>query len=420
MGKSIIANYGTIAAVDNGSYFIPISGSIRGDNAATEAHVELPIRTAGVIRKMRCWVASNTATVSSTLTFRKNAVDTALVATITSDGVGLFADNDLGHEVSIAANDKVCVRLTIPSETGTNTLTITGLWFEFEPTDSSITMQLFANAGDNPGLTTDSATRWMGANGPTAHGLSEATVKYRIETSCTIRSLYTYVISNPRTTDVVVRTRKNGGNGTQVVTYTSGQTGVKEDLVNTDSFAAGDDFNFQTTTLTGGGSIVFAVQCVEVVSTNRTFPFCVAINTAVAQAANTTDRVGVHGDLNHLAAAENDAEIDAPFAFQLSKLHVYYSALANALGSTVVTLVKGGIDTGMLITVAAGGAIGLKSESSPIVVDVALAETLSFKSVNNDTVSTVTKSWIGMLATTPASSTIVPIVRYRRVQQGVT
>lgn len=416
MAKSIIANFGTFAATDNASYFIPIAGEIKFDSGVHTARetVEIPIRTPGVLRKLRVWVASNTATVTSTVTLLVNGSDSTLVVSIGADGVGTFVDSS--HDVTIAANDKVCLRITVPTETGTNTLTITTCSMEFEPTDTTKTVQIFASAGDNPSLSTDSTTRHL-VPGVMSLGSAvvEANLKFRIRTTCTILGLYVYVPTNARTTDTTIGVRKNGSTTSQVATFGSGITGAQEDVADTDSFAAGDDFNLQIVTSTGGGAITFAVASVEIVSTNNTFPLCIGYAQGIAHGPGTTLFSGVAGGLDLESTTEDNAEIISPFAFTASELHYFISANTNAVSAATVTLRKNGADSALVVSVAAL-ATGLKAETSPTSVSVAADDTLSCESDNPDPAGSITRTWIGLLATTPSSGGVIPVLENFRRQ----
>jgi hypothetical protein len=61
----------------------------------------------------------------------------------------------------------------------------------------------------------------------------------------------------------VIRTRVNGGNGTQSVSYAATETGQKVDASNSDSLADGDEWNYQIVTPNTSGT--FTVRSVGVV-----------------------------------------------------------------------------------------------------------------------------------------------------------
>ena len=64
----------------------------------------------------------------------------------------------------------------------------------------------------------------------------------------TLSKLYVRVTANSNVGSVTLRVRKNGANGNMFVTIPAGATGAFEDTVNTDTVAAGDKLNYQSTT----------------------------------------------------------------------------------------------------------------------------------------------------------------------------
>lgn len=59
-----------------------------------------------------------------------------------------------------------------------------------------------------------------------------------------------------------IRLRINGVNGNQIVSYASGETGIKEDLVNTDSVTAGDEINLFEDFISGTSITISNTQVV--------------------------------------------------------------------------------------------------------------------------------------------------------------
>ena len=105
---------------DNQIRFCGISG--RSTNGSTEANLSQNLRAAFDLSDLEVMVSANTVNATSTVTLRKNAADTALVASITSNGTGLFVDNT--NTVTFAATDETCYEVDCPSVAGTQTLTI--------------------------------------------------------------------------------------------------------------------------------------------------------------------------------------------------------------------------------------------------------------------------------------------------------
>ncbi len=405
MAKSLICNFGTIGCIDNTTTYFPIAGAIQPttDFTPTEAQAQIPIKTAGTFREMRFFVPTNTASVTSVVTLRKNGAGTALTANVTSDATGWFA---IVADVACASGDKFAIEVVVPAEAGTNTLTITSTLLVYEPTDSGKTIQIFACSGDNPTLSTDSVSRFMSACGEPVFSTIEANNKFRIRTSCSLEGLYACAVSNARTTDTIVQVRKNGGDGSASVTFGSGVSGQLTPSASTDSFVAGDDFNFSVTTSTGGGGIVLCVLSVEVVSTNGTWPMCCAYSAGQSIGPATTQYMGPHGALQEATATENNAEIQAPFGFTIQEGHVLVTANTNATSAATVTARDDNVDSILVITIPTA-TTGLLSQN--LVVDITTGQTLSWEFDNPDPSGSVTRNWIGMLATTPSVTSSAPV-----------
>src|SRR6185503_3776891 len=102
---------------------------------ATEANVETPVRDAGVFSKLYTWVVQNDVGASSTITLRKSRVDTALLVTYTSSQTSL--KENTSDTVSFAATDEASWEITVPSVSGTHTVTVEVIAVIFTPTTTT-------------------------------------------------------------------------------------------------------------------------------------------------------------------------------------------------------------------------------------------------------------------------------------------
>jgi len=94
-------------------------------------------------------------------------------------------------------------------------------------------------------------------------------------------------VSSNTTTICDFRIRKNAANGNQLVSYGSGETGIKEDLTNTDSVTAGDEINIFADIISGTNINVNNLQTVFDSSTN-TYQLLLSGNTPQGQNDNLT------------------------------------------------------------------------------------------------------------------------------------
>lgn len=181
-------------------------------------------------------------------------IDT-LAVTYTSLQTG--AKENTSDTAVLAATDQVAYYIAAASSAGSTTITFTAYSVQFDPDTAEDCVSLFGASTDGTyNYSSPSTTTFFLPEGHAATpSTTEANHKYRVRRPFTMSNLFTHVSSNARTTDTTFTTRKNGGAGGQSVTYTSGQTGDKEDSSNSDSLTTGDDFYFAITTGTGSETI---------------------------------------------------------------------------------------------------------------------------------------------------------------------
>ena len=102
---TILAHEGVNA---NLTRYLPIAGAHLIDT--TEANSQMKARHSFTISGLSIKVITNTVTAASTLTLRKNAVDTALIATITASTTGVFSDTS--NSVTVTDSDQISLEIT--------------------------------------------------------------------------------------------------------------------------------------------------------------------------------------------------------------------------------------------------------------------------------------------------------------------
>lgn len=398
MANSLIANYGSLGVVDNTTSFIALVGNI-GVNQSSEALVEDPIREAGTFNNLFTYVPTNTASVSSTITLRKSLADTALTVTYTSDQTGV--KEDTSNSVLFAATDEVDYEVTVPTEGGTNTLTITALAVQFAPTTTGNCFTILARTGVSP-IDATSTSVFHVPNGLGIGTLDESLTKYRIRTAVTSSNFYTNVSVNGRSSSTVYRTRKSAANGNQTVTYTSSQTGVKEDTSNTDSLAAGDDYNYVIEYGTGTGTLTTLIIATRIISTSNFFPLLTA-RPQESFAANTVRYLGVSGNLDLPTTTEANSQVYPRFDFTASELGAYVSANAGVSLATNITLRDNGVGSALTIQYLAGQT-GLKNDSVNTVAITSGTDEINYEITCLDLTGGITVTWMGILGETAAAA----------------
>ena len=105
IASTILAHEGVNA---NLTRYLPIAGAHLVDT--TEANSQMKARHSFTISGLSIKVITNTVTAASTLTLRKNAVDTALIATITASTTGVFSDTS--NSVTVTDSDQISLEIT--------------------------------------------------------------------------------------------------------------------------------------------------------------------------------------------------------------------------------------------------------------------------------------------------------------------
>ena len=399
MSKSLIVQNRSVGWVDNTTRYIAIAGvgvstiTVLGDH-------DIGIRLAGSFSNLFTYSPTNTASVNSTITLQKSQADSALTVTYGSDQTGI--KEDTSNSVSFANTDEAEWKISIPSEPGSNTLTITLIGVQFTPDDSSKCVGFFTASGNN-NVDWASATRYY-TNGSTVSDTSETNEKYRCRFAFTSSNLFVYISSNARTTDTIIKTRKNAANGAQSVTYTNGQTGVKEDTTNSDTLAVGDDFCYGILTSTGTEIALLKIISSMLVSTANIFPLVAGYSGGTAVGPTVTTYFGIAGGIITTSTTEANYQIYPRFDFTASELGSYVSANTNAVLDCVVTLRDNGAGSGISVTYTAGQT-GLKNDSVNTTVISSGTDEIDYEVANSDVTGSVTFTWLSCLGATSTANT---------------
>lgn len=401
MAKSFVLTHGPgTTFLDNASYSLSLGGGLVTNLQSVDTDAEIPIRNAGTFRKLYAYVPTNTASVSTTITLRKSLANTALTLTYTSDQTGV--KEDTSNSAAFANTDEACFKVVVPSEAGTNNITISLVAVEFEPDTKTECLSWLVVGGGVITENTASQTRFFSPTNraQAASASVESTRLAEMRGAFTASNFYVFVASNARTTDTTFGTRVNTANGAQSVTYTSGQTGAKEDTANTDAIVAGDDLTYRITTSTGTNNLTLKVMSCQLLSTAGEFAILSAEQNGFAVTFNTTIYTAVGGDVDTEATQANSQ-------FSPRTTYVAKEMTANVSGNTIATsdttihLMVGGSATGLTITYTAGQT-GQKTDSThSAVISGAGSDLIQHRIVTPNTSGTFTIQNIGMIVTGP-------------------
>ena len=343
--------------------------------------------------------------VDTVVTLRKSAADTALTVTYNSTQTGV--KEDTSNTVAFANTDKIVYKIATANDlSGVKTITFTSLGLQFDPTTTTDCISFLGTTRNVNVLnySNDSTSSyWTPIQAITQMTNTESRSLYKIKDNFISTNLYTYVSSNARTTDTVFRTRVNGANGNQSVTYTSTQTGVKEDTSNTDSLAINDTFNYAVVTLTGGGIIAFQVMSTRLVNTDGKFIFGIGkVNVPESINFNSTIFFGLSGDLEASSTTEADAQVTSRFDFTAKELVSHVISNTITTSSSTIVLRVNGADTALSVTYSASQT-GLKNNTVDT-VSVVSTDEVNYKVTTPNTSGALGLGWVGMIGKTTTAS----------------
>lgn len=344
----------------NQTNYLAAAGNTIGDT--TEANRAVPIRVAGTVTNLYANVSVNTNINGFTLTLRKTGADTAL--TVAFGNVETGIKQDTSNSVSYAATDTLDIK-TVAAADGAHSTTLRIVGVVFTPTDSAKTYLPIASSAAGTAIATASTTGYgkLGSILPTFPDTTEANHKLRMQAAATFSNFHAIVSANTRTTNTVFRTRKNGADGTQSVTYGNAETGTKEDTSNTDTVVVPDDFNYSITTDTGVGTLAVRLVSASYSSAARTYPLVANSSAGSTTALNLTVYREIVGNLVS-DATESLAQIAARTAATLRMLTVNVSANTLAAGAATVYQMRKNTADGNMTVSYGSGETGVKEDTT--------------------------------------------------------
>lgn len=233
-----------------------------------EARHEWAVRSSFTASNLYVVVSANARTTNTVVTSRKNRAGGAMSVTYGSTETG--AKEDASNSDDLVSGDEYNCAIT----TGTGTGTIT---FQVH------SVMLASADGRYPLLAAGSVvqafnlTWYVGPGNIDAATMvtTEATTQLRSRFATTLRELSAFVQGNSITTSAsIIRTRVNGGNGNQAVSYAAAETGQKSDASNTDVLDADDLYNLQIVTPNTSGALTYtSISVLGEVAASTFIPF---------------------------------------------------------------------------------------------------------------------------------------------------
>ena len=205
--------------------------------------------------------------------------------------------------------------------------------------------------------TTAGATEYIavGTGSDLIISATEAQRQVPIRQGGTFGTLWVHIGTNATSASSTLTVRKNGADGNQTVTITSGGTGDFSDNTHTDSCTAGDKFNYKTVTGTGGALGVVTVKMDFQSSGSGAYgTFCTgsAVTYTTASATRFNCPAGV--SVNTGGTNETLFEFYVRSAATLKNIAAYVSANSWATNASYISR-KNGANGNLTVTITAGG-----------------------------------------------------------------
>ena len=359
MGKALIiagSNGGTVA---NGSEF-SLGGY--GTITSTEVQSQVSCTEAATFSTLRgSVVTGNSGT--ATFRFRDAGANGSEVFQITGTGIG----EDATNTDSLTAGDLFNIAYT---DTGTDS----GVAWVTANVEFGSGHGSFHIAADYGGRVHDvqSATRFISINGnmPIDGQATEDNVEWLVRGYDSFEALQVYVSANARANDSIFRNRINGGDGSAVITYGSGATGLITDTVLGDAITAGQTVNASLTLDTGvqGLTVHFIGATLKSSASKSEVASCFQVGVARTASA-TAHYIPIGGRMPAMGTfSDAQARIKVGFAAVVSNLRCYLSANTYTGDGTLKLYQNGSAVLTTTIT-ASGGAAWYENTSDTITID---------------------------------------------------
>jgi hypothetical protein len=338
MAKTLLVTAGAPTATTAGAtqYWFLATAAISSPQL-TEAPRQILYRSSGILSKLYVRVSANTTSANSSVTVRKNGVDTSLTVTITAGTAEVKEDTT--NTVTVAAGDKLSYK-TVSGGTGTMSMAVMSCVFQAD--NDAVTKLCCGPATATYVL--DNVTRFAQVAGNlTPNTATESITKTKAIKPVTYRNLVVYASTNLRTSATIIRSRKNGVDGNITVTIPAGFVGWIEDTTNSDTVAIGDDYNWSVIMGAGAGETlgIHSISCDVVETVGGIGLFVVGQTSGLIQNINITSYISVAGSIGSAGTIEANTKLKTRETFTLSRLSIFPSTNAITTTSTLRLRING-------------------------------------------------------------------------------
>lgn len=352
MAKYITCSGSGISQNDGITRYWPIQGSSAANTE--EVMSEVPVRDAGAFSNAYIKISATTITVSDncSATLRKSRQDTALVISWPGNTTGYFSDD--AHSVDFAATDEVCFKvITANDASGYYNITVSFIGVSFESSTSGRGTSLLV--GRITGNINDSEiSDYVLPAGRLIESTTESQFAMPMKAAFTGSALYLYVTTNLRTTNTVVTSRKNSGNGNCTITFAGGVTGVLEEASpSSDSFVVDDTFDIQITVGSGTETVNIGNVCYMLTNSSGYTQYICGLTGQVVSSGTYFIHIGSNLETRSASTTESDTQILPQFDFTISN---FQAQIVNSGGTGGILRIRdNGSDGNCNVSVASSG-----------------------------------------------------------------
>lgn len=367
MTKSLmVVGSGTVTQA-SGNEVALVGGS--GTTTATEANAQVAASQAAVFSNLSANIT--TGNTDATVRFRNASANGNQV--IVKNGTGLA--EDLVNTDSVAAGALFNLAL---SDTDSPDPVYT--WFKVNVEFASGHGSFHGAAQVNPPITdVASSTRYQAFAGPIIADFAptEASSQTKNRAYDTFAAMQARVTANARTNNSVFKNRINGADGTGIITFGAGVTGLLQDTAVGDALADGDLLSMSLTLLTGVEDILISLIGCTLTSSTAKCDVYAGNSSGVARAASATaSYYAIGGQVpSATTLTEANARVKVGFAGQASNLRIYLSANTYT-GAATLKLMKNGA---AVVTTSIGAGVSGWIENTTDRVSHVASDELSYE-----------------------------------------
>lgn len=309
---------GSFTINSNETLFIPVNGA--SFSVPTEAHVQNLIR--GTYTASNLWVNVISITGTNTLRTRVGGANGGQSISITTTGT---KEDTSGTDSLVNGNLFNFSSFTSNSHNNTCKLDEVSVLLD----DNGSNIPILMNSGSD---SVGTGASFMPISGSCIDTATEASAQVTLQASATLSNFRMYLSANSFADSTTWRTRVNGANASQSVSYATLVTGEKEDTTNTDAVAVADELCFGKDS--GGTSGTATVTVMQAKSASAAFqPFFCDVGIA-SHGANITNYRSLGGGGGG-ANSESDSQLKSRVADTFKNMQTNVTANTRSDATTV-------------------------------------------------------------------------------------